>query len=144
MNHLDAGLAGDDDGLAYQRMSGWLSDPKRAEDFSRAQYAGSLGPAMMMAKRLDLSEARTLLDVAGGTGAYSIEFCKRNRALSTTILDFPTVTDVARRYVTEAEMDERISLLAGDARETEWPGDQDIDIRCANGWTARSFLGWPG
>ena len=126
MNHLDAGLIGDDDGLAYQRMSGWLSDPARAEDFSRAQHAGSLGPAMMMAKRVDLSDATKLLDVAGGTGAYSIEFCKRNEALTATVLDFPTVTAVAERYVAQANMGDRISLLAGDARETDWPDDQDV------------------
>ncbi|MEM8976961.1 MAG: methyltransferase [Pseudomonadota bacterium] len=125
MNHLDAGLIGDDDGLAYQRMSGWLSDPDRAEDFSRAQHAGSLGPAMMMAKKLDLTDARCLLDVAGGTGAYSIELCKRNAELSATILDFPTVIEVAKRYVTEAKLADRITLVAGDARETDWPEAQD-------------------
>ena len=81
---------------------------------------------MMMSKRLDLSDARTLLDVAGGTGAYSIMFCKRNAELSATILDFPTVIDVARRYVSEAGMNDRIALLPGDARETDWPGNQDV------------------
>jgi ubiquinone/menaquinone biosynthesis C-methylase UbiE len=36
------------------------------------------------------------------------------------------VTDVARRYVEEAGMSDRIALLAGDARETDWPGNQDV------------------
>jgi SAM-dependent methyltransferase len=126
MEHLDAGLRGNETALAHQRMSGWLSDPQRADDFSRAQHAGSLGPAIMMSKRLDLSEARNLLDVAGGTGAYSIVFCQRNAALQATILDFPTVIDVARRYVDKAGLCDRISLLAGDARETDWPDKQDV------------------
>ncbi len=65
MDHLDAGLIGDEEGLAHNRMSGWLSDPKRADDFSRAQHAGSLGPAMMLSKRLDLAGAHRMLDVAG-------------------------------------------------------------------------------
>ena len=126
MEHLDAGLTGNETALAHQRMSGWLSDPQRADDFSRAQHAGSLGPAIMMSKRLDLSDARNLLDVAGGTGAYSIVFCQRNPALRATILDFPTVINVARRYVDKAGLSDRISLLAGDARETEWPDKQDV------------------
>jgi SAM-dependent methyltransferase len=126
MEHLDAGLKGNEPALAHRQMSGWLSDPQRADDFSRAQHAGSLGPAIMMSKRLDLSDARNLLDVAGGTGAYSIVFCQRNVALQATILDFPTVIDVARRYVDKAGLSDRISLLAGDARETEWPDKQDV------------------
>jgi 2-hydroxy-4-(methylsulfanyl)butanoate S-methyltransferase len=66
-----------------------------------------------------------LLDVAGGTGAYSVAFCQRNPGLNATILDFPTVIDVAARYVDEAGMRERITLVNGDAREVEWPDRQD-------------------
>ncbi len=126
MDHLDAGLIGDEAGLAHNRMSGWLSDPKRADDFSRAQHAGSLGPAIMLSKRLDLNGATKLLDVAGGTGAYSIVFCQRNPGLNATILDFPTVIDVARRYIDEAGMADRIALKSGDAREAAWPDSQDV------------------
>jgi SAM-dependent methyltransferase len=125
MEHLDAGLIGDEEGLAHHRMSGWLADPKQAENFSRAQHAGSLGPAIMLAKKLDLGWAESLLDVAGGTGAYSIAFCRRNPKLKATIVDFPTVIGVAARYVDEAEMTERITLVSGDAREIKWPERQD-------------------
>ena len=126
MNHLLAGLTGDEAGLAHAAMRGWLADPQRAADFSRAQHAGSMGPAIMLSKYLDLSGATTMLDVAGGTGAYSIVFCKRNPGLAATILDFPTVIDVARPYVEAAGLGGRIALVGGDARETDWPGDQDV------------------
>lgn len=126
LEHLDAGLIGNEEGLAHDRMSGWLSDPKRAEDFSRAQHAGSLGPAIMLSKKLDLQSAETLLDVAGGTGAYSIAFCQRNPNLKATILDFPTVIDTAQPYIDEAGMAERIALIGGDAREEAWPAGQDV------------------
>jgi 2-hydroxy-4-(methylsulfanyl)butanoate S-methyltransferase len=126
MEHLDAGLIGDEVRLAHHRMRGWLSDPKEAENFPRAQHAGSLGPAIMLAKKLDLGWAESLLDVAGGRGAYSIAFCRSNPRLKATILDFPTVIDVAVRYVDEAGMKERIRLVGGDAREVEWPNRQDV------------------
>ncbi len=125
MTGLDAGLAGDEDGLAHNSMSGWLSEAEDADDFSRAQHAGSMGPAMMMANALDLSGVECLLDVAGGTGAYSLAFCTRHTDLSATIIDFPSVIKVAERFVGEAGMDGRIALIGGDALETTWPGDQD-------------------
>ena len=59
------------------------------ERFSSAQHSGSLGPARLLAKRLDLKDRRKLLDVGGGSGAYSIALCAANPRLSATILDFP-------------------------------------------------------
>lgn len=122
---LDAGLAGDDAALAHASMSSMLEDPAEAEAFSRAQHAGSMGPAMLMARTLDFAGVETMLDVAGGTGAYSIVLCRQYPDMAATIIDFPTVTDVARGYVEEAGMADRIGLLPGDALEVDWPGAQD-------------------
>ena len=123
---LDAGLAGDEDNLAHQSMSGWLSSTEIADDFSRAQHAGSLGPAILMAKNIDLTGATRLLDVAGGTGAYSITFCQEYPSLAATIIDFPSVIVVAERFVSDAGLAKRIALVGGDALETDWPSQQDV------------------
>ena len=123
---LDAGLAGDGAKLAHSSMGGMLANPAQAEAFSRAQHAGSLGPALLLAKTIDFSAARRLLDVAGGTGAFSITLCKRYPDLRATILDFPTVTAVAARYIAEAALTDRIALVGGDAVQTEWPRGQDV------------------
>jgi hypothetical protein len=125
MMALDAGMRGDEANLAHASMSGMLNDPVEAEAFSRAQHAGSLGPAMLLAKMLDFSGVETVLDVAGGTGAYSIVLCRRHPALASTIIDFPTVTDVAERYIGEAGLADRIALMPGNALEVAWPEDQD-------------------
>ena len=126
MAGLDAGLAGDEAGLGHQSMSGWLSEAEDADDFSRAQHAGSTGPAMMLAKSLDLGGAEKLLDVAGGTGAYSIAFCEKYPDLTATIIDFPSVVDVAERFIGDAGMAGRIALVGGDALQNPWPDGQDV------------------
>ena len=126
MMGLDAGLAGDEAGLKHQSMSGWLSSSDAADDFSRAQHAGSTGPAMMLAKSIDLGQAETLLDVAGGTGAYSIALCEKHPDLQATIIDFPSVIDVAQRFIGDAGMAERIALIGGDALDVPWPKNQDV------------------
>lgn len=124
--HLDAGLAGDPGDLALYSDTGWMSDPVEAESFSAAQHAGSLGPAIEFAKTIDLSGSGTLLDVAGGSGAFSITLCNRYPELAATIIDFPNVIEVARRYVAEAGLNDRIALIGGNALDGEWPGSQDI------------------
>jgi hypothetical protein len=94
--------------------------------FSAAQHAGSLGPARLMAKRVDLAGAQHFLDVGGGSGAYAHAFLRRNPALTATILDFPETIETARRAAAEAGLQDRIAHLAGNALATEWPGGQDV------------------
>ena len=124
LDHLDAGLAGDASNLVD--TPSLMSDPAEAEVFSVAQHAASLGPAIMLAKTIDLHGSRTLLDVAGGSGAFSITLCRRYPELAATIIDFPNVIEVARRFIADAGLSERIELVGGNALATDWPRNQDV------------------
>ena len=118
---LDQALQGTAPGTIYDMMK----SPEEADYFSRAQHAGSLGPAAVVAKQVDLASATSVLDVAGGSGAFSITLCRRFPGLRATVLDFPTVTPVATRYIAEAGLADRIAVLPGDALQSAWPGGQD-------------------
>jgi len=107
------------EGLVYDAGIG-------GERFSAAQHAGSLGPARMLAKRLDLKDRHKLLDVGGGSGAYSIAFCAANPGLQATILDFPQTVETAKRYARAAGLSDRIAHLAGDAIKVDWPKGHDV------------------
>jgi hypothetical protein len=89
--HLDAALRGERVDFYSQ-----LRDPEEARAFTIAQHSGSLGPAHVVAKLVDLAGARRLLDVAGGSGAFSIVLCERTAGLTSTIIDFPSVAAVGR------------------------------------------------
>ena len=119
--HLDAALRG-------ERVDFYASlrDPQEARAFTRAQHSGSLGPAHVVANLVELSGARRLLDVAGGSGAFSIVLCERAPGLVSTIIDFPTVADVGRALVTESGLERRIGFLEGDARDVGWPDGNDL------------------
>jgi 2-hydroxy-4-(methylsulfanyl)butanoate S-methyltransferase len=125
MSRLDEALRGNAPSSLYDAMQ----DPEEAAFFTRAQHAGSLGPASVLARQVDLSGARTLLDVAGGSGAFSLTLCRRFPGLRATILDFPHVLDTAKRYIEAAGMSDRIELLAGNALEVAWPSGQDVVLQ---------------
>lgn len=97
-----------------------------AADFSRAQHDGSMGPASLLAKRIGLGDCGRLLDVGGGSGAFTIALCQKNPGLASTILDFPGTVETAREYAAAAGLSERIGHLSGNALTTEWPGGQDV------------------
>lgn len=94
--------------------------------FSSAQHAGSLGPARLMARRVDLAGATKFLDVGGGSGAYTLAFLKRNPKLRATILDFPETIQTAQHYASEAGLSDRVAHVEGNAISTAWPGEQDV------------------
>lgn len=127
LRYLDMALRGERvfpdkgfyEGLIYEAGIG-------GERFSSAQHSGSLGPARLMARRVDLKDRRKLLDVGGGSGAYSIAFCAANPGLSATILDFPQTVDTARRCAREAGFGDRIANLAGNAIAIDWPEGHDV------------------
>ena len=96
------------------------------EAFSSAQHSGSLGPARLMAKRTSLGDCKRLLDVGGGSGAYTLAFCAANAQLKATILDFPQTVETAKRYAREAGLTDRVEHMAGNAIATEWPAGHDV------------------
>ncbi|HEV8584223.1 MAG TPA: methyltransferase [Methylomirabilota bacterium] len=119
--HLDAALRGERVDFYSQ-----LRDPDEARAFTIAQHSGSLGPAHVVAKLVDLGGARRLLDVGGGSGAFSIVLCERTPGLTATILDLPSVAAVGRELVAERGLADRIRFVEGDAREIEWPQPADV------------------
>jgi len=96
------------------------------EQFSSAQHSGSLGPARLMAKRIDLRDRRRLLDAGGGSGAYTLAFCAANPQLKATILDFPQTVETARRYARQSGLEDRVAHAPGNAVTTDWPAGHDV------------------
>jgi precorrin-6B methylase 2 len=122
--HLDAGIAGT--GEDVDTLGGLLSEPGEARTFITAQHVGSLGAARILARRLPIRDARRLLDVGGGSGAFSIALCDRNPGLRSTVLDLPAVIDLARDYCRQAGVGSRVDVVGGDAVTCRWPGEQDV------------------
>jgi ubiquinone/menaquinone biosynthesis C-methylase UbiE len=121
---LDAGLAGAD--ALPDAPGGRSATLGAARAFTEGQHAGSLGPARRLAGRLPLHGARRLLDVGGGSGAFSIALCERNPELRASVLDRPAVLDVARSHCDDAGLGRRIDLVPADAVHDAWPPGQDV------------------
>jgi len=125
LSQLNEVIEGSLDPDAVDSYQHWMSDPEQASIYSEAQHAGSLGPGRTLARLVNLSEARSLLDVGGGTGAMSIRLLQAYSELVSTIIDFPNVSEIGWRFVTEAGMVDRIRYIPGNALQAEWPKEQD-------------------
>lgn len=122
---LNAVMKGDLSEDAIASYKHWMADEEQASVYSESQHAGSLGPGRTLARKVDLSHATSLLDVGGGTGAMTISLCKEYEELHATIIDFPNVAEIGWRFISEADLVDRVRYIPGNAIEVQWPGSQD-------------------
>jgi hypothetical protein len=89
-------------------------DPQLLAVFWEAMHSLSTFTARALGQAIDLSGARTLLDVGGGSAAFDIELCRLYPDLTATVYELPKVADIAAGKVEEAGLQGRIETVAGD------------------------------
>jgi ubiquinone/menaquinone biosynthesis C-methylase UbiE len=94
--------------------------------YIRGQYQLARLSSDEVAKAVALGpEPRSLLDVAGGHGEFSMALCRRHPELRSTIVDLPGSAAIGREIVAEAGMSERVSYREGDMFEADLGGPHD-------------------
>ena len=81
--------------------------------------------AIPIAQAVDLSKAKNLLDLGGGTGQYTIAFCQEYPQLKATIYDLEDSLVHARKNVTASNLQDRIDFVAGSATDSNFKGQYD-------------------
>jgi len=101
------------------------TDPQLAEHVLMLLHRVALQHAPTLAKQIDLSSARTLLDLGGGAGTHAMAFCQAYPALTATVFDLPETLQTTERLVKEAGLDGRIRLIPGDFNRDKLGGPYD-------------------
>ncbi|MDR1870594.1 MAG: methyltransferase domain-containing protein [Deltaproteobacteria bacterium] len=81
--------------------------------------------AETVAKALDLSQAKTLLDLGGGPGTYAATFCRQYPQLSAVVFDRPTSEPIFQEVVHHYGMERRVSFQSGDFLTSPLPSGFD-------------------
>jgi (2Fe-2S) ferredoxin/predicted O-methyltransferase YrrM len=82
--------------------------------------------APLVVKALGTAGVRRILDLGGGSGAYSIAFAKACPDLRCEILDIPEVVPLAAEYVSQAGVSAQVSLRTGDMLQDSFGSGYDI------------------
>jgi cyclopropane fatty-acyl-phospholipid synthase-like methyltransferase len=75
---------------------------------------------------LDLTGVTRVLDVGGGSGAYSMAFVRAKDNLQATVFDLPNVVLLTQSYVDKEGLSDRIDTVAGDYNKDELPQGYDL------------------
>ncbi len=92
----------------------------RTESFIAAMHRNAALRAPMVVKAVGAEGVDRLLDVGGGSGAYSIAFARANPALQAEVFDLPAVVSIAERHIAEADLAGRVRTRTGDLRTDEF------------------------
>ncbi|CAB9525976.1 Valacyclovir hydrolase [Seminavis robusta] len=137
MEHLDTVLRTGD--TAKHGYEAWFeADPEAARKYTEAQHNGSLATAYALHRRLPELATRfpnlRMLDVGGGSGAFSIATARKIEHAECVVLDLPNVTQVAADIIAteEESVKERLSTLSLSANDPgRWHGiveDESYDV----------------
>lgn len=94
--------------------------------FIAAMHYNAAERAPELVRAVDASSARRLLDLGGGSGAYSIAFAQAHPELRAEILDVPAVVDLARGYIEAAGLSGRVIPRAGDLNQPDYGTGFDL------------------
>lgn len=106
-----------DEGTAFIYREGLESAMEKqaaARRLTLALAGRARNVAPLLAERVDLSKARVLLDVGGGTGLYAYAFLRRFPQLRAVVWDRPEVLKVAREMASAHGVAERVEFRSGD------------------------------
>lgn len=89
-------------------------DAEGTRDFIAAMDRNAKERAAAVVKAVGTNGARRMLDLGGGSGAYSIAFVQASSTLRSEILDIPEVLPITQSYIRKAGLADRISTRAAD------------------------------
>jgi 2-polyprenyl-3-methyl-5-hydroxy-6-metoxy-1,4-benzoquinol methylase len=117
---------------AVQRGQSVVTAPinKRSEDwfkaFIEAMNERAKKHAPVVVDMLDLSGVSTVLDVGGGSGAYSIAFVRAREGIRATVFDLPKVIHLTNGYISQEGLSDKINTITGDFDIDDIPGRFDL------------------
>ena len=103
-----------------------------ARRYHAATYSIGMGAARLFSRSVDLAGRKLMLDLGGGSGAYSIVATKTFPGLKAIVLDLPPVAVVAQEYIAANDAADRVSAMAGDFTTSDFPQGVDVAVMASN------------
>ena len=94
--------------------------------FITAMHDRAKKQAPQQLANLDLSGINSLLDIGGGSGAFSMEFVSRKPGIEATVFDLPNVVPITQKFIDKEGFTGRIKTSTGDYTTDELPAGFDL------------------
>jgi SAM-dependent methyltransferase len=99
--------------------------------FIGAMHVAARRISAKIADAYDLSSFKKLLDIGGGSGAYTIAFLNKNPHLNAVIFDLEGVIPIAKEKIHENNFQDKVDFVVGDFYVDDLPYGCDIALLSA-------------
>ena len=100
-------------GKRVLQKSEFEKDSGSAKAFIAAMHERGCLQAQKVISLFDLENIKTVLDIGGGSGAYSFAFVNAKDNITATVFDLPNITPITKRYIKNEELDDKIKVIDG-------------------------------
>ena len=105
---------------------------ERARKYHAATYSIGMGAGRRFCRTVDLTGRRKMMDLGGGSGAYSINAVQTFDGLEAVVFDLPPVTVVTQEYLERNGVADRVETLGGDFINDPLPTGCDVAVMASN------------
>ncbi len=118
-------------GSAYSGEQNKEEKGNWVEAFIGAMHYRGVKQARIIAAMLDLKDVGKMLDVGGGSAAFSMELVRKNPAIQAIVFDLPHVIPLTKKYVKEAGLLNNFSFLEGNYLSGNFGSGYDLVLLSA-------------
>ena len=107
---------------------GWESghvDMEMARPVTAFMHSHSVTAANGMTRTFDFSQTKRMLDIGGGSGCFSIALAQSREDVHCTVMELPTICEIAGEYIQQAGVENRVDTLVVDMFRDKWPAGYD-------------------
>ena len=94
--------------------------------FINAMHDRAIKQAPAQLANIDLSDVKFILDIGGGSGAYSMEFVTRKPEIEATVLDLSNVVPITKKFIDKEGFSNKIKTYTGDYTKDDLPEGFDL------------------
>ena len=105
---------------------------EKARAYHKATYSIGMGAGRRFSRQVDLSGRSRLMDLGGGSGAYSIVATEKFEGLKAVVLDLPPVVVIAEEFIAEHGASDRVAAKPCDFTADPFPTDCDVAVMASN------------
>lgn len=124
---------------------GWESghvDMPLAREVTAFMHSHSVPAAIGMTRTCDFSGIRKVLDVGGGSGCFSIALALLRPDIYCSIMELPTICELAQQYISEAGVTAQVDTVTVDMFRAPWPQGYDAHFfsNVFHDWTVETCI----
>ncbi len=118
-------------GSSYKGEQNKKENDNWVEAFIAAMHYRGMKQAELVTMMIDTSNIKRMLDIGGGSGAFSMGFIKKNSLIISTVLDLPHVIPLTKKYVDKEGYKDNFDYIEGNYLKIDFGSGYDLILLSA-------------